>query len=139
MQNKAGYNNILGIIDLSNGHLVLQAVKNRSGANTAHVVFYEIAVRKGVPQLFHSDAAKEFIGTAMSALSTFLGFKMTNTLAHNPTKIERLWVFVGRCLQSMTPEQYKNFHLYLPIIAQVWNTTPDTNTRESPLLKPNMG
>ena len=58
-QNKQGYNNILGIIDLADGHLVLSAVKNRSGANTAHVVFYEIVVRKGVPQLFHSDAAKE--------------------------------------------------------------------------------
>ena len=135
VQNKAGYNNILGIIDLANGHLVLKAVKNRSGASTAHVVFYEIVVRKGVPQLFHSDAAKEFIGTAMSALSTILGFKMTNTLAHNPkgnAKIERVWVFVGRCLQSMTPEQYRNFHLYLPIIAHVWNTTPDTNTGITP-------
>jgi len=135
VQNLLGYNNILGIIDLADGYLVLKAVKNRSGANTAHVVFYEIVVRKGVPQLFHSDAAKEFIGKAMSALSTILGFKMTNTLAHNPkgnAKIERVWVFVGRCLQSMTPEQYKNFHLYMPIIAHVWNTTPDTNTGITP-------
>ena len=135
VQNKEGYNNILGIIDLANAFLVLSAVKKRSGANTAHVVFYEIVVRKGVPQLFHSDAAKEFIGTAMKALSTILGFKMTNTLAHNPkgnAKIERVWLFVGRCLQSMSPEQYQNFHRYLPIIAHVWNTTPDTNTGITP-------
>ena len=32
----------------------------------------------------------------------------------------------------MSPEQYKNFHLYLPIIAHVWNTTPDTNTGITP-------
>ena len=135
LQNKEGYNNILGIIDLAHGFLALVAVKKRSGANTAHAVFYEIVARKGVPQLFHSDAAKELIGTAMKALSTILGFKMTNTLAHNPkgnAKIERVWLFVGRCLQSMSPEQYKNFHLYLPIIAHVWNTTPDTNTGITP-------
>ena len=134
-QNKQGYNNILGIIDLSDGHLTLRAVKHRSGANTAHVVFYDIVVRKGVPQLFHSDAAKELIGTAMRALSSLLGIKLSNTLAHNPkgnAKIERVWAFVGRCLQSMTPEQYQHFHLYLPIIAHVWNTTPDSDTGITP-------
>ena len=56
-QNKEGYNNILGIIDLSNGHLVLSAVKQRNAPNTAHVLFHEAVVRKGVPMLFHSDAA----------------------------------------------------------------------------------
>ena len=135
VQNKQGFNNILGIIDLADGYLVLQAVKRRSGANTAHVVFYEIVARKGVPQLFHSDAAKELIGKAMRALSSILGFKLSNTLAHNPkgnAKIERVWQFVGRCLQSMTPEQYKNFHLYLPMIAHVWNTTPDSDTGITP-------
>ena len=57
-RNKQGYNNILGIIDLADGHLVLSAVKQRSGANVAHTVFYDIVVKKGVPQLFHSDAAR---------------------------------------------------------------------------------
>ena len=134
-QNKEGYNNILGIIDLATGFLSLNAVKARTGANTAHVVFYEIVVRKGVPQLFHSDAAKELIGQAMTALSTILGIKLTNTLAHNPkgnAKIERVWAFVGNCLQSMTPEQYNHFHKYLPIIAHVWNTVPDANTGITP-------
>ena len=134
-QNKQGYNNILGIIDLADGHLVLSAVKKRSGANTAHVVFYEIVVRKGVPQLFHSDAAKELIGKAMTALSTILGFKLSNTLAHNPkgnAKIERVWAYVGNCLQSLTPQQYSHFHLYLPIIAHVWNTIPDSDTGITP-------
>ena len=68
--NKATINNILGIIDLADGHLVLKAAKQRSGANVAHTVFCDIVVKKGVPQLFHSDAAREFIGTAMNALST---------------------------------------------------------------------
>ena len=40
VQNKQGYDNILGIIDLSDGHLVLKAVKNRTAANTAHTVFH---------------------------------------------------------------------------------------------------
>jgi hypothetical protein len=134
-QNKEGYNNILGIIDLSDGHLVLQAVKARTGGNTAHVIFYEIIVRKGVPLLFHSDAAKEFVGKAMKALCATLGITQTNTLAHNPkgnAKIERVWAFVGRCLQAMTPAQYAQFHKYVPIIAHVWNTVPDSDTNITP-------
>ena len=134
-QNKEGYNNILGIIDLSDGHLVLSAVKNRTAANTAHVVFHEIITRKGVPLLFHSDAAKEFLSTAMKALSTTLGMRQTNTLAHNPksnAKIERVWQYVGRALQSMTPAQYSHFHSYLPILTHVWNTIPDSDTGITP-------
>ena len=109
VRNKQGYDNILGIIDLSDGHLVLKAVKNRTAANTAHTVFHEIITRKGIPMLFHSDAAKEFLSTAMNALSTTFGMRQTSTLAHNPksnAKIERVWQYVGRALQSMTPEQY---------------------------------
>ena len=70
VQNKQGYDNILGIIDLSDGHLVLKAVKNRTAANTAHTVFHEIITWKGIRMLFHLDAAKEFLSTAMNALST---------------------------------------------------------------------
>ena len=67
-QNKQGYNNILGIIDLSNGHLVRQVVKVRTGVNTDHVIFNEIITNKGVTLLFHSDEVKEFVGTVMKSL-----------------------------------------------------------------------
>ena len=71
----------------------------------------------------------------MTALSTILGFRLSNTLTHNPkgnAKIERVWWYVGNCLQSLTPEQYSHFHLYLPIIAHVWNTIPDSDTGITP-------
>ena len=134
-QNKQGYNNILGIIDLCNGNLVLHAAKHRTAAVTAHALFHEIVVRKGVPLLFHSDAAKEFLSKAMKALSSTLGIQQTSTLAHNPksnAKIERVWMFVGRCLQSMNPKQYAQFHKYTSIMSHVWNTIPDSDTGITP-------
>jgi len=134
-RNKQGYNNILGIIDLASGHLVLKPLKSRSAANTAHTLFYDIVAKKGVPMLFHSDAAKEFLSTAMKALSATLGIAQTSTLAHNPksnAKIERVWQFVGRCLQTMTPAQYAEFDKYVPMMAHVWNTVPDSNTNVTP-------
>ena len=134
-QNKEGYCQILGMVDLAIGYLSLSALKARTAANTAHELFYEIIVRKGVPRLFHSDAAKEFLSVAMKALSATLGIVQTNTLAHNPksnAKMERIWQYVGRCLQSMTPEQYARFHKYVPIMAHVWNTVPDSDTGITP-------
>ena len=88
-----------------------------------------------MPLLFHSDAAKEFLSTAMNALSKTLGIVQTSTLAHNPksnAKIERVWQFVGRCLQAMNAEQYAEFHKYTPIMAHVWNTVPDSETGITP-------
>ena len=126
---------MLDIIDLATGNLVLNAVKGRTAANTAHTLFYKIVVIKGVPLRFHSDAAREFLSTAMGTLETMLGIQKSSTLAHNPksnAKIERVWEFVGRCLRSMTPEQYAHFHLYMPIIAHVWNCTPDADTNITP-------
>ena len=135
-ENKAGYNNVLDIIDLATGHLVLRAVKGRSSAaNTAHTLLYDVVVHKGVPLLFHSDAAREFLSTAMSTLQTLLGIDKSDTLTHNPksnAKIERVWQFVGRALRTMTPAQYTHFHLYMPIIAYVWNCTPDSDIHITP-------
>ena len=134
-KNKLGYDNILGIIDLATGNLVLRAVQGRTAANTAHTLLYDVVVRKGIPLQFHSDAAKEFLSTAMSTLQNLLGIRKTDTLAHNPksnAKIERVWEFVGRSLRAMTPSQYAQFHLYMPIIAHVWNCTPDSDTNISP-------
>ena len=134
-QNKEGYCQILGMVDLSIGYLTLSSLKARTAANTAHELFYEIIVRKGVPMIFHSDAAREFLSVAMKSLSATLGIVQTTTLAHNPksnAKMERIWQFVGRCLQSMTPEQYAQFHRYTPIMAHVWNTVPDSDTGITP-------
>ena len=134
-KNTLGYSCILGIIDLATGHLVLKAGKNADAAHVTHTLYHEVILRKGVPLLFHSDAAKAFIGTAMEALSSTLGIKQTNTLAHNPksnAKMERVWEFVGRALKAMTAEQYEQFHLYLPFLAHVWNNTPDADTNATP-------
>jgi hypothetical protein len=48
-ENSAGYNNLLGIIDLATSTLVLKAVQGRTAANTAHTVLFEIVLPFGVP------------------------------------------------------------------------------------------
>ena len=134
-KNSLGYCQVLGIIDLATGHLTLKAGKHADAAHVTHTLYHEVIIRKGVPLLFHSDAAKAFIGTAMEALAGALGIKQTNTLAHNPksnAKMERVWEFVGRALKSMTSEQYQRFHEYLPFLAHVWNNTPDSDTGVTP-------
>jgi transposase InsO family protein len=123
--NTLGFNNILGIIDLATNSLVLVATKGRTAAVTAHNILYEIVTRKGCPLLIHSDAAQEFVSTAMKSLSAIIGCKQTTTKAHNPrgnATIERIWQFTNKCLRQMSKAQYANFHLYMPIISHVWNS-----------------
>ena len=133
--NAQGYCAILGIIDLASGNLVLKAAKSASGAHVAHTLFYKIVLVKGVPLLFHTDAASAFLGKAVTALSDMLGIKRTDTLAHNPksnAKMERVWEFVGRCLKTMSREQYAEFPKMLPIMESVWNAAIDSETGVSP-------
>ena len=133
--NQQGYCTILGIIDLATGNLVLKAAKAASGAHVAHTLFHDVVLRKGVPLLFHSDAASAFVGKAVSSLASVLGTKCTSTLAHNPkgnAKMERVWEFVGRCLKAMPSEQYAEFHLMLPIMESVWNSANDSETGITP-------
>ena len=61
-----------------------------------------ILCHKGYPLLIHSDAAREFLSTAMASLCAITGMKQTTTKAHNPqgnATIERVWAFVGKCLK----------------------------------------
>ena len=71
--NTLGFNNILGIIDLATNSLVLVATKGRTAAVTAHNILDEIVTRKGCPFLIHSDAAQEFVSTALKSLSAIIG------------------------------------------------------------------
>ena len=92
-QNKHEYNNVLGIIDLSTGNLVLKAVKGLNAVNTAHTLFYDVVLHKGVPLRFHSDTVREFLSTAMSTLQELFGIHKSYILDHNPkinAKIERV-------------------------------------------------
>ena len=133
--NEEGYCTILGIIDLATGHLVLRAAKSASGAHVAHTLFYHIVLPKGVPLLFHTDAASSFLVKAVKSLSQMLGIRRTDTLAHNPksnAKMERVWEFVGRCLKAMTKEQYAEFPRMLPIMEHVWNGAIDSETGVTP-------
>ena len=134
-KNTQGYTQILGIIDLATNALTLIALKQRTAAATAHTILYEIVVRKGCPKLIHSDAAQEFISQAMKSLTSIIGCAQTTTKGHNPqanSTIERVWAFVGTSLRQMTKEQYENFHLYMPIVASVWNSLPNSTTGISP-------
>ena len=133
--NKEGYCTILGIIDLATGHLTLKASKVEGAAHVADTLFHEIVLKKGVPLLFHTDAARAFLSVALKSLSELLGIQQTSTLAHNPksnAKMERVWEFVGRALRAMPTEQYARFHQFLPILEHVWNGTPDSDTGVTP-------
>ena len=126
--NKQGYNNILGIIDLATGYAHIIPTKGRSAETTAAALLYKVILVHGVPQVFHSDAAQEFLSKAMKNLCTIIGCSQTNTKAHNPqgnAKIERMWQFVNKSLRQMNDDMYHHFDVFCPLIQEAWNTTPN--------------
>ena len=122
----AGYNNILGAIDLASSESRLFACRERSAPTVTNCILHGIVLRDGCPLHIHSDAAREFLSKAMKQLCEIIGCKQTTTLAHHPTgnaAIERLWQFVALCLKLMTKAQYEKWEKYVRLMEYVWNTT----------------
>ena len=72
-KNVLGYCQVLGIIDLATGHLVLKAGKHADAAHVTHTLYHDVILPKGVPLLFHSDAAKAFIGNSNGSACKHFG------------------------------------------------------------------
>ena len=49
-----------------------------------HVILHDVIMQKGIPLIFHSDGAQEFVNGASRILSKLLDYEMTSTKAHNP-------------------------------------------------------
>ena len=131
----AGYNQILGVIDLATSEVRLFPTKGRSADTTARTLLHGLFLRNGIPLQLHSDAARELIGGATKTICDFLGCKQTSTLAHHPTgnaAIERLWQFVGKALRQMTDDQYKSYEKYVRLMEFTWNTMETRSTAATP-------
>ena len=125
-ESDAGYNNILGAMDLASAECRLFPTHQRTAPTVTNCVLHGIVLRDGCPLHIHSDAAREFLSKGMKKLCQIIGCKQTTTLAHHPTgnaSIERLWQYVALCLKIMTNEQYKKWEKYVRLMEHVWNTT----------------
>ena len=61
--------------------------------NQDHVILYDVITKKGIPLLFHTDAAKELLLGASQLLTKLLGYQQTDTKGYNPqanAKMERV-------------------------------------------------
>ena len=107
---KEGYCNILGYVDLATLYMVASAQKTRTGGDCTRSLMYDIILPRGVPLRFHTDAAQEFLGRAMGRIYQMIGIKKTDTFGHSPQSngtMENAWRFIGRCLTTMTDEEYE--------------------------------
>ena len=107
----------------------------RIAAVTTDCILQGVVLRDGVPLVFHSDHAKEFISKTLRTLAKALGIITTTTLAHHPTgnaKIERVWQYVTKCLRSLKPAQHKHWQAYVALFEHVWNSMLHSTLGVSP-------
>ena len=124
-KNKQGFCNVLAIIDLMSKGIVLKATKSSSGIVTADIFYEHIIAKRGVPLSVRSDSARAFVGEAMKQLKEDFGIKSIDTKGYNPTgnaTCERVFRWVNKVFRSMTPEEYQQWHKYVPLMALAWNS-----------------
>ena len=118
--------NVLGAIDLDSLYVELRVMKHRTAQNVERFVRDRILFKHGIPNIIHSDHARELIGTVMTNLARTFGYANTSTGGYCPTgnsTIESFWQYFNICLRDLSDEQYENIDEHIQNIAWVWNTT----------------
>ena len=126
---------ILGIIDLDSLYVELYGSTDRTSDTVVRALESRVLYRYGTPREIRSDHAAEFVGRAAEGLSRSHGYKITTTQGYHPTgnsTIESFWRYLGRCLRSLSDEEYKNLSRYLPAIQWSWNISSSRTSSVTP-------
>ena len=79
----------------------------------------------GAPDVLHSDAASEFLSTALDLLAKATGIRTTTTMGHNARgngTIEVFWRFWNRCLRILPDDHYARWPALASSICFAFNT-----------------
>ena len=101
-------------------------MKHRTAKNVERFVRDRILLKHGVPNIIHSDHARELIGRVMTNLARTFGYVNTSTGGYYPTgnsTIESFWQYFNIFLRDLSDKQYGNIDEHIQNIAWVWNTT----------------
>ena len=131
---------ILTVIDLFSREVQFIPLFTRTAEEVLKTLLARVIFDKGVPSVFMSDEAAEFVGKLMKGLCSALGIKQMTTKAYNPrgnSICETVHKFLGSCLTSLPVDQrpawpdrlgrtgFKNLHLHTTLPS----TTPSSARR----------
>jgi hypothetical protein len=106
-QSDAGYKNILTVIDLFSREVLFIPTYSRNAEEVVRCLLQRLINVKGVPQMFMTDEAPEFVGKLVEGLCSALKIKHLTTMGYDARRnaiCERVHEFLGQCL-VMLPEE----------------------------------
>jgi len=115
----------LGIIDAFTKTVIVLPLPDRTATTLVPPLMDAVHFTRGHPEVFHSDAAPEFMGEVVKQVADITHTTLTTTLGHNAqgnAEIEQWWRFWNRCMRLLSPSMYRNWPLYAQRICWAYNT-----------------
>ena len=130
-----GYQWVLTVIDLFSREVQFLPLRTRTAEETLTNLLRYVIFRCGVPSIFMSDEAPEFMGKLLSGLCATLGINHVTTKGYNPAAngiCETVHTYLGKCLAMLPQEKRKQWPMFLAEFSFANNTTKHAALGYSP-------
>lgn len=131
----AGHKQLCCCVDLTAHTIALWPQRTRSAKETCQGLLDNVVNKWGVPIQFHSDHAKELIGTIITDFWRPYQVQATTTRGYSPTgnaTCERVFRYVNTCFRVMSDKQYAHWQDFVSTIEAAWNSTTHSSINCTP-------
>lgn len=111
------------------------AIPNKNASTVAWILYRDVLVRHGAPQVIYSDQGKEFVNKIFDQLANINGIKLSNSVAHHPQSnglVERANQTLIRKLKAMLTDAEAEWDLVLPAAVYAHRISPIKDIGRSP-------
>ena len=121
-----GHQWVLTVIDLFSREVQFLPLKTRRAEETLRNLLKNVVHTNGVPSIFMSDEAPEFLSKLLAGLCSALGIRHITTKGYNPAAnaiCETVHTFLGKCLRMLPAVSRPVWPEHLVEFAFAHNTT----------------
>ena len=115
-KSKVGYAWVLTVIDLFSREVMFIPTFTRTAEEVVRCLLQHLINVKGVPQVFMTDEAPEFVGKLVEGLCAALKIKHITTMGYDARRnaiCERVHEFLGQCLTMLPKEEREHWERHL--------------------------
>ena len=134
-RSKAGYTQILVLIDHATKFVIAKPTKDGSAETAATILFEELICKYGAPKELWSDRGKSFIGEIAKYLADLFQIKQKFTSGYHPQTnglTERFNKTIADSLARSLQSKKEDWPVWLPAKVFAYNTTAQKSTKYSP-------
>ena len=126
----SGEREALAILDSFSKTATVLALPNREAPTLVPALLDAIHFHRGRADVFHSDAAPEFLSRLFKSVAEVLGTATTDTRGHNAqgnAEVEQFWRYWNRSMRILSPQQYREWPRFTRRIVHAYNTAPHSS------------